>query len=581
MEQAKIGINGNDIIMVTPYSCKQYCQSIPGARWNKKQKAWKVKATPFMAYRVYNTFNELDFVDVEFTPKLLELMDNINCVFTAQKYKEADNLPSVPTTNFDAWDHQKKAFWYASSMPSAMLAMGMGTGKTKVSIDLIQNSDFKKIVILCPKKVVKVWPKEFKKHLHPDLIDKYKVFRLDKGSTAKRAETIEFAMLVHERIGAPVVIVLNYESTRSDNISKILLGKKAHWDFLILDESHKIKAPGGSDSKFCQKLAAKSSKTLELTGTPMPHSPLDIYAQYRTLDIGIFGGSYTKFKEEYAELGYFGQFEQMKPEMQDDFSTKFNLFCFQCGDEVLDLPPFQHNILTCELTPEGRKLYDNMENELFAQVDNNEISASNVLTKLLRLQQIAAGSAKFEDGIVRRVDNSKQELLEEVLSDLPQDEAVAIFCKFHADLDTIHEVAKNLDRESLELSGRVDQLEEWEVAPKGKKQILAVQLQAGGVGVDLTRTRYCIYYNADFSLGNYEQSLKRVHRAGQKNEVIYYHLIALNTVDQKIYSSLAEKKDTVANAMQIRKYEELDIAHIEDRLMQISDNIGKGGADSE
>jgi len=72
-----------------------------------------------------------------------------------------------------------------------------------------------------------------------------------------------------------------------------------------------------------------------------------------------------------------------------------------------------------------------------------------------------------------------------------------------------------------------------------------VQMQAGGVGIDLSKARYCIYFSVGFSLGDYEQSLARVHRPGQKNKVFYIHIITTNTVDEKIYAALEQKKDVI------------------------------------
>ena len=75
----------------------------------------------------------------------------------------------------------------------------------------------------------------------------------------------------------------------------------------------------------------------------------------------------------------------------------------------------------------------------------------------------------------------------------------------------MHEAAKRTGRTSSELSGRVNTLPEWQ---EGKTDVIAVQIQAGGVGIDLTRASYCVYYSVGFSLGDYEQSLARVHRPG-------------------------------------------------------------------
>jgi SNF2 family DNA or RNA helicase len=80
--------------------------------------------------------------------------------------------------------------------------------------------------------------------------------------------------------------------------------------------------------------------------------------------------------------------------------------------------------------------------------------------------------------------------------------------------------------------------------------VLAVQIESGGVGVDLTRARYAIYYSLGFSLGSYEQSLARIHRPGQTRPVEYIHLLAKNTVDEKVMAALAAKADVVTAVLQ-------------------------------
>jgi SNF2 family DNA or RNA helicase len=109
-------------------------------------------------------------------------------------------------------------------------------------------------------------------------------------------------------------------------------------------------------------------------------------------------------------------------------------------------------------------------------------------------------------------------------------------------LDSVHRAAKKVQRSSLELSGRRKDLEAWQ---GGGAPILAVQIQAGGVGIDLTRAAYCCYLSTGFSLGDYEQSLARCHRPGQHRTTYYYHFVARDTIDQTVYRALRNRKNVV------------------------------------
>jgi SNF2 family DNA or RNA helicase len=196
----------------------------------------------------------------------------------------------------------------------------------------------------------------------------------------------------------------------------------------------------------------------------------------------------------------------------------------------------------CELDKAERKAYDQMEDDLIADVGDGIVTAANALVRLLKLQQIVQGSVTDDDGQKQIIGSSKQDLLRDILEDLPGAEPVVIFARFRDDLDRIHETCESMGRASLELSGRVDQLREWK---RGGAPILAVQIQAGGVGVDLSRACYTLYYSPTFDMGAYEQSLARTHRPGQTRPAFYYHLIAEGTIDVKIRSALRQKKKVV------------------------------------
>jgi SNF2 family DNA or RNA helicase len=97
----------------------------------------------------------------------------------------------------------------------------------------------------------------------------------------------------------------------------------------------------------------------------------------------------------------------------------------------------------------------------------------------------------------------------------------------------------------MELSGKRNELRRWQ---DGEAQVLAVQIDAGAEGVDLTRARYSIFYSVGYSLGRYDQAKKRTHRPGQMKPVTHIHLVARGTVDVKIMRAL-EKRADIVNAI--------------------------------
>ena len=231
----------------------------------------------------------------------------------------------------------------------------------------------------------------------------------------------------------------------------------------------------------------------------------------------------------------------------EELNRKFYSVAFRVTKDVLDLPPEMHVTYTCELGPEAWRAYQALKHDLIARGESGEITAANALVKLLRLQQITGGFIRTDDGAHVQIDAAKMNLLRDVLEDIDPAEPIVVFCRFHKDLDAINRVADETGRRALELSGRVDDLKRWQA---GEAPVLAVQIESGGVGVDLTRARYAIYYSLGFSLGSYEQSLARIHRPGQTRPVEYLHLLAKNTVDEKVMAALAAKADVVSEVLQ-------------------------------
>jgi SNF2 family DNA or RNA helicase len=214
------------------------------------------------------------------------------------------------------------------------------------------------------------------------------------------------------------------------------------------------------------------------------------------------------------------------------------------ADEVLQLPEALDEPRYCLLAPTAQRAYHSLLTDFAAEIEGGEITAQNALVQMIRLSQICNGYGVDADGNEVRLGREKADLLAEVLEDLPSTEPVVVFGRFHHDLDDIRQLAKSLKRGFCELSGRKNELAKWQGAEGG--EILGVQLQAGGVGVDFTRARYQVYYSLDYNLGNYLQTRKRIHRPGQTRAVTYLHLLCAGTIDEQVLTALRERNDVVS-----------------------------------
>ena len=441
------------------------------------------------------------------------------------------------------WRHQEAAYKFcldkfALGFRAILLAMGMGTGKTLVAIMLLLFLRARRVLIASPLRVVPVWVTQIERHVGIKVV----TVALDEDAGAvekKRRLAEEKLQLAHAR-GVPFICIVNYDSAWREPFAS--WAEKLHWDLVIADEAHRIKAPGGKASLFFKRMRTRANYRVALTGTPMPHGPLDIYAVFRFLDITIFGPGFAPFRQEYAVMGGYHNKQITGFQKLDQLERLMGKITFRVGKEVLDLPPETHVTYHCDLAGEARRVYRDLEEDFVAQVLDGTVTAANAMVKLLRLQQVTGGVVPTDDGVVHRIDNSKQKLLADMLEDIGEDEPVVVFCRFHADLDAVHEACEQNGFASLELSGRRDELKRWQA---GDAQVLAVQISAGGVGVDLTRARFSMYYSLSFSLGEYDQALCRVHRPGQTRPVEHIHLVARNTVDIKIMRALEKRAEVV------------------------------------
>ena len=525
------------IYLQTPFAYKAVCQSVSGARWEPTSKRWYWPNDSTAANGILDAFG----------PKVARLSgaDNLRSIAgrsaTSGVFNPEDlpngELSEIPGLKGESWQHQKAGYQFCMQHAGALLPFHMGYGKSRVAVGVIANRT-RLGLILCPKSVVPVWPLEFAKHLvDPKDVT---VVSLDGGSVAAKQKKAERAVhTLRSGIIKKLVLVLNYESAWREAFAMWAL--KAGFDTLVMDEGHKVKSAGGKASRFCSRMGAVCQFRLGLSGTPMPHSPLDVYGLYRALDPSIFGSNFHQFKTRYAILGGFENKTVIGYQRQQELHDKIKSIALFVPNDLLDLPPVQDIIIPVTLSSGAQKVLRLLERDFYAELEAGEITAGNALVKLLRQQQITSGYVKLDNGSMQSVDTGKRDALEDLIEGMG-DDPVVVFTRFTSDLDAVADVSAKLKRNYKELSGRANTLAEWQA---GNGQVLGVNIQAGGAGIDLTRARYCVYYSLGFSLGDYMQSRARVHRPGQDRSVTYYHLVAENTVDSKVYNALAARQEVV------------------------------------
>lgn len=454
-----------------------------------------------------------------------------------------------------AWIHQVEGVAFALSRGYCYLNWGMGSGKTRAGVMVANGAQV--VLVVCPQSVGPSWVRHFKE-LDPsrEIVEAYTGAGRDRGQAIAAAT-------------GRVAIIVNYDSVWRPHVAKGIESRVI--DCMICDEAQRLKSPGAKASRYMHKLARKFPQAyrLALSGTPLPNCPLDAYGQWRFLDETVFGTSFAAFRSRYAiphpkfpqgNIGFRNE-DELAAKMAECSHTVST-------DAVLSLPPSQHVTVDVVMSPAEVKFYVAMARQFYAEVEGGLVSAANAMVKLLRLQQACSGhtAIKHDDGRVEKflLDpmaaggmTSKGRALADWLADVPGHEPVVVFSKFREDLEQTKLAAKANGRDCFVLAGGENTLAEWQSASGG--EVLAVQLQSGGVGVDLSRASIAAYMSLGHSLGEYEQSLARTRRFGQKGDrCLYYHFVAAfpagsrngsrsanKTADALVYESLTRKEQVV------------------------------------
>ena len=446
------------------------------------------------------------------------------------------------------YEHQIKAFGFVCGLfgifnapyysRGAALLMEMGCGKTITSIAvagaLYQFGKINRILIVAPLSILGVWDEEFEK-----FADFPYTLTVLKGSSSKKKEQLEE---VSDK-GLQIVVV-NYESAW--RLERELLRFNA--DLIVADEGHKIKSAQTSVSKSMHVLGDKARYRMLLTGTLITNKEIDVFSQYRFINSDIFGTSFYAFRNRYFDmLGYGNHTPVFRKYLREDFLKKMHSVAYRVTKaECLDLPEITEEVRTVELEPKAMKLYSNLEKESYTQMAGSEVSAVNVLTRLLRLSQITGGHLTDDEGDDNAVSTAKLDALSDIVdSAVAEGKKLIVMARFIPELNDIQELLEKKGVGYAVVRGGVKNRDEEirRFQEDDDCRIFVGQIAAAGLGITLTAASTMVFYSLDYSMSNFEQAKARNHRVSQKENCLYIYLIAKNTVDRKVFRSLRNKVD--------------------------------------
>lgn len=465
------------------------------------------------------------------------------------------------------YEHQKDALEKSWSDIEHALFLEMGCGKSKILIDniaiLYNQGKIDSALIVAPKGVYDNWVSgEFPLHL-PDYIES-KVIKWSPSETKGNKEIRESAL---EHSKDLIILVMNVEAFSTVKgakfAGKFLLSKRA---LFAIDESTTIKSPSAKRTKNIVRLSKYAEYRRILTGSPVTRSPLDLYTQCEFLDPELLGfTSFYSFRARYAEMinrSAGGRtFKQVVGYKNLDELTK-SLHKFSSRilkKDCLDLPDKIYITRKIELTPEQKKVYDEIKKYAITdlydeQEQRQQVSVTSVLTKMLRLHQISCGYTTTDLGENIELTSTR---LNELMSILEETEGKAIiWANYRYDIKRIvNEIKKVYGDDSVGSyygdtsdDNRVLYLKQFQDV-KSPLRFMVGNTQTGGYGINLTKASTVIYYSNNFDLEKRLQSEDRAHRIGQVNKVTYIDIVCKGTVDEKIVKSLLAKQNIAAQVL--------------------------------
>ena len=439
--------------------------------------------------------------------------------------------------------------------------MEMGTGKSKVLLDnvamLYDKGKIDGALIVAPKGVYKNWyDSEIPTHLVDHIQNKAILWQAN--ITEKQQQKLD--SLFESEIDLHILImnVEAFSTKKGVNFAAKFL--RTHNAIFAVDESTTIKNPGAKRTKNILQLAKLGKYRRILTGSPVTKSPLDLYTQCFFLDAWLLGHmSYYSFRTRYAlmrTMNFSGRSVNIVVGYQrlDELAESLKPFSYRVlKDDCLDLPPKTYMKRTIQLTSEQKKVYEQMKKMALAELNGKMVTTVNVITQLMRLQQITCGHFKADDDSVQEIKNNRitelMDLIEEV-----EGKAI-IWAHWRHDIATIvREIEKEYPGSVMTYYGDTTTEDRQKAIkeiqnPESKVRFLVGTPQTGGYGITLTGASTMIYYSNGYDLEKRQQSEARIDRIGQKKPMTYIDILAEDTIDEKIVKSLRKKVNIATEIM--------------------------------
>ena len=434
--------------------------------------------------------------------------------------------------NFKPHDYQAFAIDYIETHPVAAVLLDMGLGKTVISLTAIADLLFDsflahRILVVAPLRVARdTWPAELQKWTHLQHL----TFSVAVGSVKERRAAL---------MTAADITLINRE-----NLQWLIedSGFPFGYDMVVIDELSSFKNHQSKRFRSLMKVRPKVKRIIGLTGTPSSNGLMDLWAEFRLLDMGK---RLSRFITEYRN-NYFSPDKRngmiiysYKPQPYAEeliYRQISDITISMKSTDHLQMPELISSQYEVKLSKEERQRYEELKKDLVLQLPDGEVTAANAASLTGKLSQLANGAIYADTGDTIEFHDRKLDALEDIL-EAANGKPVLVAYWFKHDLERIKR--RFTVREIKESQDIID----WNA---GKIPVAVIHPASAGHGLNLQAGgSTLIWFGLTWSLELYQQTNARLWRQGQTSGIVVIeHIITKGTIDERILKALSQKELT-------------------------------------
>lgn len=427
--------------------------------------------------------------------------------------------------------YQQYAIQHIETHKEAALFLDMGLGKTVIALSAIWDLAFdffevSKVLVVAPLRVARdTWPAEIEKWEHL----KYMTYSVVVGTEEERRQALLKKALVY---------IINRENV-DWLVSKS--GVSFRFDMVVIDELSSFKSHTSKRFKSLLKVRPRIKRIVGLTGTPSGNGLMDLWAEFRLLDMGKRLGRYiSHYREAFFEPDKRNQMMvfSYKPRpgaAKEIYQLIGDMTISMKSLDFLPMPKLIMNEVHVKLSPAERKVYDELRKKMALSIEGKEIDAANAAALSGKLLQMANGAVYDDDHKPIRIHDRKLDALEDLV-EAANGKPILIAYWFK------HDLARMKERLSIREIRSSKDITDWN---EGKIPVAAIHPASAGHGLNLQAGgSVLIWFGLTWSLELYQQTNARLWRQGQKHTVIIEHIVTEGTIDEQVMRALQSKNKT-------------------------------------